>query len=141
MTETIFVDTNIFIWGYNRPSSNSAKILDLIDKGNLYAISSERVITELRRYFIRYYTKDIWGEVLKHVMTTVEIIYSEEIIHEIEKWRGKINDKDLEQLATTKALGLKYLVAYDKHFGPFEEYMTPRQFIKVLGFNPSKSEY
>ncbi len=28
----IFLDSNVFIWAYNRPESNSAKILELMDE-------------------------------------------------------------------------------------------------------------
>ena len=59
----------------------------------------------------------------------------------MEKWRGKIKDKDLEHLATVKYLGLKYLIAYDYHFEDFEEYRTPKQFITEEGLDVSETEY
>jgi len=131
----------VFIWGYNRPDSNSGKILRLMDEGEIRVIISEKVIEELRRYFITYYTKDAWSAVLRHITSVAEVIDREEIINELEKWRGKIKDKDLEHLATVKYLGLKYLIAYDNHFEDFEEYMTPKQFINEQGLDASETEY
>ncbi|GFO97665.1 hypothetical protein ig2599ANME_1870 [groundwater metagenome] len=29
MSKLVFLDANVFIWAYNRPGSNSAKIIDL----------------------------------------------------------------------------------------------------------------
>jgi hypothetical protein len=37
------------------------------------------------------------------------------------QYRGKIKEKDLEQLAVVKKLGLKYLVSYDRDFASFQE--------------------
>ena len=79
-----------------------------MDEGEIRVIISEKVIEELRRYFIAYYTKDVWSAILKHITSIAEVIDSGEITNEMEKWRGKIKDKDLEHLATVKYLGLKY---------------------------------
>jgi hypothetical protein len=50
-------------------------------------------------------------------------------------------DKDLEQLAVVKKLGLKYLVAYDRDFEPFEEYVTPKGFVEALYLDAFESEF
>lgn len=38
------------------------------------------------------------------------------------KYKDKIKDKDLEQIAVTKKLGIKYLIAYDRDFKDLEEH-------------------
>lgn len=90
---------------------------------------------------MRYYNEDVWFSVFKHIVTSVEIIKRSEIQEEIPKWRGKIKEKDLENLATVKHVGLKYLVALDEHYRGFEEYKTPKEFIESLGMKPSDTEY
>jgi hypothetical protein len=50
----------------------------------------------------------------------------------MDRYRGQIKEKDLEQIAVAKMLGLKYLVSYDRDFEAFEEYKTPKEFIKTL---------
>ncbi len=52
-----------------------------------------------------------------------------------------IKDKDLEQLAAVKKLGIKYLISYDRDFEKFEEYITPKAFINWIGIKPSSYEY
>ena len=38
-------------------------------------------------------------------------------------------------------LGLKYLVSYDRDFESFEEYKTPKEFIKVLNLEVAEDDY
>ncbi len=46
MSKLVFLDANVFIWAYNRPDSNSAKILNLMDEGRISVIVSEKVLEE-----------------------------------------------------------------------------------------------
>ena len=141
MIQLAFLDSSVFIWGYNRPKSNSVKILKLMNEGEIKVVISEKVIDELRKYFINYYNKDVWSKVLRHITTIAVVILRDEIGDEIKRWRGKINDKDLEHLATVKYLGLRYLVSYDRDFESIDEYITPKKFIKKLGMKEANTEY
>lgn len=141
MSVLVFLDSNVFIWGYNRPESNSGKILDLLDGGKITVFVSEKVIEELRAYFINYYNKDVWSGVLNHMSALVRIIPREDVAGEVRKAAGKVKGKDLEHLATARFLGLKYLVSYDDDYKQIEEYITPRKFIKELGLKTADSEY
>ncbi len=141
MSKLVFLDANVFIWAYNRPDSNSAKILNLMDEGRISVIVSEKVLEELKKYFLIYYDEDVWFSVFKHIITSTEIVKRDDIQDEIPKWLGKIKDKDLENLATVKHIGLKYLVALDEHYQNFEEYVTPREFLASMGIKPSDTEY
>lgn len=141
MKPLVFLDSNVFIWGYSRPGSNSAKILELMDEGRITVIVSEKVLEELRTYFINYYSKDVWSSVFSHLSTLVRIVYRDEIAGEKTKWKGRIKDKDLDHLATAKMLNLKYIVSYDKDFKEFEEHLTPKGFIKHLGRKEGVTEY
>lgn len=132
MRPRVFLDSNVFIWGYSRPKSNSAKILELMNDGKITVIVSEKVLGELRAYFVTYYNKDVWSSVFTHLSPLVRIVFREDIKNEVNRWKGKIKDKDVEHLATVKMLKLKYLISYDEHFKKFSEYKTPREFIKEL---------
>jgi len=57
------------------------------------------------------------------------------------KYKKLIKAKDLEQVAAVKKLGIKHLLSYDRDFEPFEEYITPKEFIKELGVKPASSVY
>jgi len=65
------------------------------------------------------------------------VIPSSYVQEEIHRYQDKIKDKDLEQLAVVKKLGLKYLISYDRDLELFEEYKTPRKFIEARRFNKS----
>ncbi|MCZ7380501.1 MAG: hypothetical protein O8C64_02845 [Candidatus Methanoperedens sp.] len=59
---------------------------------------------------------------------------------EIIKWRRKIKEKDLENLAT-EVYRVEISQALDDHYKDFEEYRTPKSFIKYMGLKPSETEY
>jgi len=44
-------------------------------------------------------------------------------------------------LATVKKLGIKFLVSYDRDFESFEEYITPKAFVKKMGIKMALSNY
>lgn len=137
----VFLDSSVFIWAYNRPNSNSAKILELMNEGKIRVIISEKVLQELRKYFIKFYSKDIWSKMLYHLISSAIVIPKEEIIDEIIKLKNKINDKDIEHIATVRHLGIKCLIAFDSHFKIFDEYITPKQFIQKLNLGTYETEY
>lgn len=137
----VFLDSSVFIWAYNRPNSNSAKILDLMNEGKIRVVISEKVVKELRRYFLKFYNKDVFSEILYHITSTATIIHKEEISDGVIKLKNKINEKDIEHLATVRYLNIKCLIAYDEHFKIFEEYIIPKKFIKKLGLQTSDTDY
>lgn len=51
----IFIDTTTFIYAFEYPKSNSAKITELINKGEIEVIISERVLKEVTRYFEKFH--------------------------------------------------------------------------------------
>lgn len=141
MNRIVFIDTSVFLIAYNVSRTNSELIENLIDEGVIIAVISERVLEELQENLKKYHTEKIAYKILKHLSTTCDIIYRDEIKTEIKLWKGKIKEKDLEHLATAKHLGLKHLVAYDRDFESFEEYRTPKQFVTELGLKPYDSDY
>ena len=141
MVDTIYLDSNIFIWGYNFPESNSAKTLEFIMDSDIELYMSEKVIDELRQYFCTYFNKDIFSEIRLMLFSRSNIIYNGEIQSELEKWRNKIKKKDLEHISIIKKFKIPILVSYDRDFEAFSEYMTPKKFVKYIGLKPSKTEY
>ena len=137
----VFLDSSVFIWGYNRHNSNSAKTLELMNEGKIRVVISEKVVKELRTYFLKFYNKDIFSEILYHITSTAIIIPKEEILGEIKKLKNKIKEKDIEHLATVRYMNIKYLIAYDEDFEIFEEYITPKNFIKKLDLKTSDTNY
>jgi len=141
MIEKIYLDSNIFIWGYNFPRSNSAKILDTMIRSDTEIFVSEKVIDELRRYFCTYFTKDIFSEIQLLIVSRCIVVYNFEIQDELKKWKNQIKKKDLEHVCIIKKFKIPILVSYDKDFKSFSEYMTPKEFIKFIGLQPSSTDY
>jgi predicted nucleic acid-binding protein len=141
MIEKVYIDSNIFIWGYNFPQSNSAKLLDVLIKSDIEIFISEKVIEELRRYFCNYFSKDIFSEIQLLLFNRCTVIFYEEIEDYIGKWKGKIKDKDLVHICIIKKFEIPILISYDKDFIKFQEYLTPRKFVKLIGIKPTETEY
>jgi predicted nucleic acid-binding protein len=141
MRRRVFLDTNIFIYAFEFPGCNSDKIIDLLNRGQIEAIISERVLREVQAYFKKFYSKDLAANFRDYLLKTCSVILSADVKKEMAKYKKLIKDKDLEQLAVVKKLGIKFLVAYDRDFENFEEYITPNAFIKELGIKSASSDY
>ncbi|RJQ43823.1 MAG: putative toxin-antitoxin system toxin component, PIN family [Nitrospiraceae bacterium] len=137
----VFLDTNVFIYAFEFPGSNSNKIIDLLNKGQIEAVISERVLKEVQTYFKKYYDKDLAATFRDYILRTCTIMLSVDVRKEMAEYKKLIKDKDLEQLAVVKKLGIKYLVAYDRDFENFEEYITPKAFIKEMDIKAASSDY
>lgn len=136
-----FIDTNIFIYGFEFKNSNSLLILEMINENKIEAFTNLHVIGEVKKYFEENYSKNDAYNFTKHILETCAIIFEEDFSSELKDFRGKIKEKDLPQLAATKAFGLKYLVSFDRDFDPFEEYFTPKKFVNELGLKPKVTDY
>jgi predicted nucleic acid-binding protein len=141
MRRRVFLDTNIFIYAFEFPGCNSDKIIDLLNRGQIEAVISERVLREVQAYFKKFYSKDLAANFRDYLLKTCSVILSADVKKEMAKYKKLIKDKDLEQLAVVKKLGIKFLVAYDRDFENFEEYITPNAFIKELGIKSASSDY
>lgn len=137
----VFLDTNIFIYAYEFHESNSNKIIDLLNKGQIEAVISERILKEVMTYFKKFYDKDLAATFRDYLLRTCAIIFPSDLKKEMKLFGNQIKNKDLEQLAAVRKLGIKYLVAYDRDFEKFEEYIIPKAFIKQLSLKPSPLDY
>jgi len=137
----VFLDTNVFIYAFEFPGSNSAKIIDLLNSGQIEAIISEKVLNEVNAYFKKFHDKDLAGSFRDYLLRTCTVVFSVDIKKEMAQYKNQIKDKDLEQIASVKNLGIKFLVSFDRDFERFEEYITPKAFIKQSGIKPGASEY
>ena len=69
------------------------------------------------------------------------VVSEDEIKEQVNSLKGKIKEKDLEQIATTKKYGIKFLISLDRDFENFEEYLTPKQFLQRLNKKVRDSEF
>lgn len=137
----VFLDTNVFIYAFELPNSNSKLVIDLLNEGRIEAVVSEKVFKEVYHYFRRFHSKSLADEFRVYLFSTCQIILSSETLGKMNLYRGEVKEKDLEQLTTVREYGIKYLVSYDRDFKGISEYITPREFIKQLRMKPLQTEY
>lgn len=140
MKPRAFLDTNVFIYAYEFPASNSARVIELLNRGEIEGVIFEQVLHEVQRYFKQHYGKEVAGLWRNYLLVSCVVIPREQVEVELLQYRGRIKEKDLEQLAVTKKFGLKFLVSYDRDFEGLEEYHTPKQFIESLGLESAAAE-
>ena len=135
------LDTNIFIYAYEIPESNSNLIIDALNQGLFEAVITESTFKEVYRYFRKHYSKRLADTFRIYLFAVCKMIYSYQLKEHSAKYANQINEEDLEQVTAVRELGIKYLVSYDKHFEGIEEHTTPKQFVNLLGMQPRPVNY
>ncbi len=121
---------------------SSTIIFDLILAKKLQGVVSEKAIEETKRMFSHSKSWRFLNVLEMDLRRNFQVIPLKHIRKEITKWKDKIKEKDIEHLATAKALELKYIIAFDRDFEPFAEYRTPKQFVeKELKMKPFETGY
>ena len=130
------------IFNFDIPESNSRIIFDLVISGKLEGVISEKAITEVKRVFSLNKNERFTHQLEQKLRKNFKVVPLYEIEKEMQELRGKIKEKDLEHLATAKHVSADYIIAFDRDFEPFKEYITPRKFVeKILKFRPFETEY
>lgn len=137
----VFLDSTVFIYSFERADSNSRKVIKLLNENKIIAVTSTRVVKEIVRYFEKFYNIELARKFRKYILSSCLVIPGDLVKDTIEKLRGKIKEKDLEQLAVIRKYAIKYLIAYDRDFKHIEEYKTPKEFIKIYGLKTTESVF
>jgi len=135
------LDTNVFIYAFEIPKSNSNLILKALNQDQFEAIVTESTFREVYRYLRKHYSKKLADEYRVYLFTVCKIVFSHQLQPHLVKYIDEINDRDIEQLTAVREFGIKYLVSYDKHFADIEEYKTPKQFAKILRLGTHLTDY
>jgi predicted nucleic acid-binding protein len=131
MPSKAFFDSNVFIFGYERPHSNSRRILDLLVDGDVQGVVTDRVVREVMGYMRRYYGKDLAGKVRDLILLTCELVLEEDLTI-VAEMSDLVGDKDAGALAAVRAAGLSRLVSTDSDFAKIPERRTPREYLREL---------
>ena len=137
----VFLDTNVFVNGIKHRESNSHQVLELAEQGSITVFTSEFALKEVS--VVLRHLRGIRAAYIgvKYVQGICVIVPRRKISASVKEFRGKIKDKDLENLATAKAMKIGYLISFDREYELFPEYLTPKQFVKHLGLAVSETEY
>jgi len=135
------LDTNVFIYAFEIPKSNSHLIIDALNRNQFEAIITESTFKEVYQYFKKHYTRKLADQYRVYLFTTCRMVFSHQLKEHSRKYASLINAKDLEQLVATRELGIKYIVSHDRHFRGIEEHRTPKQFANILGLRVRSTDY
>lgn len=139
----VFLDSMIFIFG-RLEECNSRLVLFLALLGEFEVVVSELVVEEVERIFRENFSREAGYLARRFVeLLSARIIKSLEVTVEMVELKGKIKDRGLENLAAVRHEKIKYLVAYDDDYAiaNVEEYITPKEFVKLFGLKPYDAEY
>jgi len=131
----VYIDSSTVIYAFEFKESNSRKILDIIICGEIEAYINQKVINEVKKFFMRNHGESVWVAVKTILSRHFKLI--SEGSYSTEKYRGMIKDKDLEHLAAFKDLKLDLIIAYDRDFKEISGYINPKNFLIKInkGFN------
>jgi predicted nucleic acid-binding protein len=135
MPTRAFLDSNVFIFGYERPKSNSRRILDLLGSGEVHGVVTDRVVHEVMGYFRRHHGKDRASKLRDFILLTCELALESDL--EIGRnLRDLVGPRDAGAVAATRTLGLAVLVSTDSDFAPIPERLTPKAFLQTIRERP-----
>jgi len=133
------LDSNVFLFGFERPRSNSHRILEKLAAGDLRGVVTDRIVREVVGYLRKYYGKDLAARFRDYILSTCDLILEADL-----NVRNDlillVGPKDAGALAAARALGLGRLVSTDRDFAEAPERRTPREFLVELGEKPVPSD-
>jgi len=139
MRTRAFIDSNVFIFGFERPRSNSHRILERIAAGELQGVVTDRVVREVMGYFRRHYDKDLAARFRDFILLTCELVVEADL-RIPRRIIALVGRKDAGALATVLRLGLSHLVSTDRDFARTREHRTPRRFLSEIRESPRPGE-
>jgi predicted nucleic acid-binding protein len=135
MRSKAFLDSNVFIFAFERPRSNSRRIVDLLVAGEVHGVVTDRVVREVMGYMRRYYRKDLAGKFRDLILLTCDLALEEDLSFNSEL-SALVGRKDAGALAAVRSVGLSRLVSTDSDFAKVPEHRTPREYLQELGESP-----
>lgn len=137
-----FLDSNVFIYA-RLENCNSRLVIYLAQLGEFEVFVSELVLEEVERFFRGEFGREAAFLAKRFVESLSRIVRRAEITRELRQLRGKIKDRDVENLAVVRHAEIKYLVSYDVDYrrARVKEYVTPKEFVKLFGLEAYLTEY
>jgi predicted nucleic acid-binding protein len=137
-----FLDSNVFIYG-RLETCNSRLVISLAQLAEFKVITSELVVEEVERFFRQEISREAGHLARCFIQSIAQVIHRREIDEELSRLKGKIKERDLENLAVVRHTNLRFLVSYDDDYkrARIKEYITPKSFFKLFDLDPYKTEY
>ncbi len=132
MRTRALLDSNVFIFGFERRRSNSHRILEKLASDQMRGIVTDRIVREVIRYLRRYCGKDLAAELRDFILPTCELVLEQDLRISRELV-DLVGSKDAGALADARELGLARIVTTDRDFAKAPERRTPREFLRDVG--------
>jgi len=132
MPSRAFLDSNVFIFSFERNRSNSQRIVELLVTGDLRGVVTDRVVREVMRYFRKYHGKDLAAKFRELILLTCDLVLEQDLRVD-RKLVELVGPKDASALAAVRSLGLSRMVSTDSDFAVVPERRTPREFLQERG--------
>ena len=92
-----FLDSNVFIYAFEFPDSNSSKIIDLLNDKIVEAVISERVIAEVYSYFRRFHEKRLADTFRKYLYDSCTVVLTKDVEYAMLRYRGRMCLDEVEK--------------------------------------------
>jgi len=135
MPTRAFLDSNVFLFAVERPTSNSRRVVDLLAAGKLQGVVTDRIVREVTGYLRRHYGKDLAAKARDFILLTCELVLEADVPAD-PTHVDLVGRKDAGALAAVHSLGLARLVSTDSDFAEVPEHRTPRALLQELGQRP-----
>ncbi len=139
MPTRALLDSNVFLLGFERPRSNSHRILTRLSTGDLRGVVTDRIVREVLRYVGKHYGKDVAGRFRDFILLTCDLVLEADT--EVGKEHvDAVGAKDAGALAAARSLGLSRVVSTDSDFAKVPEWRRPSEFVRELRLRPSPGD-
>jgi len=125
------LDSNVFLFGFERPESNSHRVLEKLAAGEFRGVVTDRIVREVMRYLRRNYGKDLSAQFREFILITCDLALESDLDIRADVV-ALVGRKDAGALAAARERGLRFLVSTDRDFGKVPERRTPREFLLEL---------
>ena len=125
------LDSNVFLFGFERPRSNSHRILEKLAARDVRGVVTDRIVREVIGYLRKYYAKDLAARLRDYILSTCDLLLEADLDVPSDL-ASLVGERDAGALAAARALGLARLVSTDRDFAKAQERRTPREFLMEL---------
>ncbi len=139
MPTKALLDSNVFLFGFERKRSNSHRILEKLAAGEIRGVVTDRIVRETLGYLRRHYSKDVVGRFRDFMLLTCELVLEAEVRMDAEQVDA-VGIKDAGAPAAVRSLGLARFVSTDSDFAKVPEWRPPSDFIRELGERPAPGD-
>ena len=128
MPTRAFLDSNVFLFGFELQGSNAHGILELLTAGEIRGVVTDRFVREVLRYLRNHYGKDVAAKFRDLMLLTCDLVLEADLRIRREHV-AQVGTKDTGALAAVRELGIARLVSTDSDFEGVPERTTPRAFL------------